>query len=156
MAVRSGAVLNAQSIMTRQFAAFVAVGGIAALVNIVSRLLVSRFMSYEAAIVVAYLCGMVTAFFLNRMFVFQAASSQEASRQFVRFTLVNVVALAQVWVVGVGLARFLLPAVGFNWHAETVAHVIAVASPILTSYVAHKYFSFAETAGPPAAGSVTR
>ncbi len=50
-------------------------------------------------------------------------------------------------IVGVGLDRFVFPAVGFTWHAETVAHVIAVASPILTSYVAHKYFSFAEAAG---------
>jgi putative flippase GtrA len=133
--------------ISRQFAAFVVVGGVAALVNIVSRLMISRVMPYEAAIVVAYLCGMVTAFFLNRVFVFHAASSQEASRQFARFTLVNIVALAQVWIVGVGLARFVLPAMGFIWHAETVAHVIAVASPILTSYVAHKYFSFAEAAG---------
>jgi putative flippase GtrA len=132
--------------MPRQFATFVVVGGIAALVNVVSRLMIGQSMSYEAAIVVAYLCGMVTAFFLNRMFVFQAASRREASRQFVRFTLVNIVALAQVWVVGVGLDRFVLPAVGFNWHAETVAHVFAVASPILTSYLAHKHFSFAETA----------
>lgn len=142
--------------MSRQFAAFVVVGGVAALVNIVSRLLISRVMPYEAAIVVAYLCGMVTAFFLNRLFVFHAASGHEASRQFVRFTLVNIVALAQVWIVGVGLARFVLPDVGFTWHAETVAHVIAVASPILTSYLAHKYFSFAETAGAASAKSMTR
>ncbi len=134
--------------MSRQFAAFVAVGGIAALVNIISRLMISRVMPYEAAIVVAYLCGMITAFFLNRVFVFRAAPRHETSRQFARFALVNIVALAQVWIVGVGLARFVLPAVGFNWHAETVAHVIAVASPILTSYVAHKYFSFAQTAVP--------
>jgi putative flippase GtrA len=131
--------------MSRQFATFVVVGGIAALVNIVSRLMISQVMSYEAAIFVAYLCGMVTAFFLNRVFVFRAAPRHEAARQFTRFTLVNVVALAQVWIIGVGLARFFLPAVGFNWHAETVAHVIAVASPILTSYVAHKNFSFSPT-----------
>ena len=134
--------------MNRQFAAFVVVGGVAALVNIGSRLMISRVMPYEAAIVVAYLCGMVTAFFLNRAFVFQAAAGREASRQFVRFTLVNIVALVQVWIVGVGLDRFVFPAVRFNWHAETVAHVIAVASPIVTSYLAHKYFSFAETAVP--------
>ncbi len=142
--------------ISRQFAAFVVVGGVAALVNIVSRLIISQVMTYEAAIVAAYLCGMVTAFFLNRMFVFRAASRREASRQFARFTLVNIAALAQVWVVGVGLDRFVLPAVGFNWHVETVAHVIAVASPILTSYLAHKYFSFAETAPDGSKGIVTR
>ncbi len=66
-----------------------------------------------------------------------------ASRQTLRFALVNLVALAQVWVVGVGLARIVFPKIGFVWHAELVAHIIAVLSPVLTSYFAHKHFSFA-------------
>jgi putative flippase GtrA len=60
-----------------------------------------------------------------------------------RFALVNIAAIAQVWIVSVGLARFVFPAAGFTWHAETVAHVIGVAVPVFTSYVGHKRFSFA-------------
>ena len=52
-------------------------------------------------------------------------------------------AVAQVWIVSVGLTRFIFPAIGLAWHAETVAHVIGVAVPVFTSYLGHKHFSFA-------------
>jgi putative flippase GtrA len=139
--------------MSRQFVSFVIAGGIAAAVNIGSRVIFSRFMAYEIAVVVAYLCGMIAAFMLNRLFVFENAQGGNPTRQAVRFTLVNLVALVQVLIVGVGLVRLVFPAVNFTWHAETVAHVIAVASPIVTSYLAHKHFSFTPDAArtePPA------
>jgi putative flippase GtrA len=129
--------------MSREFAVFVVVGGFAAVVNIASRLAFNLVMSYEIAVVAAYLCGMATAFLLNRAFVFKGSATGNTSRQGARFALVNLVALAQVWVCGVGLARLAFPYFGFTWHAETVAHAIGVASPVLTSYFAHKYFSFA-------------
>ena len=37
----------------------------------------------------------------------------------------------------------IFPAVGFTWHGETVAHVIGVLVPVVTSYLGHKHFSFA-------------
>jgi putative flippase GtrA len=146
-------------VVSRQFASFVLTGGFAAAVNVVSRWVFSRVMPYEVAIVPAYLCGMATAFVLNRIFVFDAASGR-ASRQALRFALVNLVALLQVWIVGVGLARLVFPRIGFTWHAETTAHLVAVASPILTSYLAHKHFSFSPDrqpvgAMPPAPRPVT-
>jgi putative flippase GtrA len=107
-------------------------------------------MPYEAAVVFAYLCGMAVAFLLNRSFVFQGATDGRASRQTWRFALVNLVALAQVWIVGVGLARIVFPKIGFFWHAELIAHSIAVASPVVTSYFAHKHFSFAPERPDPA------
>ncbi len=130
-----------------QFAAFVAAGMIAAVVNVAARLLLSRWMVYEAAVPLAYLCGMATAYALNRALVF-ARSGRGIGSEASRFALVNVLALAQVWLVSVGLARWLFPALGFAWHADTVAHVIGVASPIVTSYFAHKHFSFAPRRAP--------
>jgi len=41
-----------------------------------------------------------------------------------RFALINLAAVSQLWVVRVGLARFVFPAIGFTWRADTVAHVI--------------------------------
>jgi putative flippase GtrA len=64
------------------------------------------------------------------------------SGEYARFALVNAVAFAQVWLVSVGLARLVFPAIDFTWQAETVAHVIGVVSPIVTSYIGHKHFSF--------------
>ena len=126
----------------RQFIAFLAAGGFAALINIGSRILLSMIMRYEIAILVAYLCGMTVAYILNRTFVF-AASGRGVGSEYTRFALVNLLAVAQVWIVSVGLARLIFPAVGFAWHGDTVAHVVGVLVPAVTSYLGHKHFSFA-------------
>lgn len=125
-----------------QFARFLVVGGLAAVVNILSRIVLNFVMSYEVAIVVAYLCGMTTAYVLNRFFVF-TRSGRAIHDEYLRFTLVNIAAVAQVWIVSVGLAFYVFPAIGFAWHAETVAHIVGVAIPTVTSYFGHRYFSFA-------------
>jgi putative flippase GtrA len=57
---------------------------------------------------------------------------------------VNLLALVQVWLISVGLVRLVFPAIGFIWQAETMAHAIGVVSPVITSYFAHKYYSFRE------------
>lgn len=125
-------------------------GGLAALVNILSRfgfeaalrsVGIGPLTSYEVAIALAYLVGMVTAFILARAFVF-AGSGRSLHVEFGRFALVNGVALAQVWLVSVVLLRLVFPAVGLTWNAETIAHVIGVLSPVLVSYHGHKRFSF--------------
>ena len=126
----------------KRFALFLFAGGAAALVNILSRMAFNWLMPYEVAIVVAYLCGMTTAYLLNKRFVF-ASSGRGVASEYTRFALVNLAAVAQVWVVSVGLARLVFPAISFIWHAETVAHVIGVTIPVFTSYMGHKHFSFA-------------
>ncbi len=126
----------------RQFVAFVVVGGIAAVVNILTRIVFSLVVRYEIAILVAYLCGMTTAYLLNRLFVF-AASGRSVGSEYLRFTLVNLVAVAQVWIVSIGLVRFIFPWIGFAWHDETVAHIVGVLVPVFTSFLGHKHFSFA-------------
>jgi putative flippase GtrA len=127
----------------QRFGRFLLAGGSAAVVNIVTRIAINWFVPYEVAIVPAYLCGMTTAYLLNKFFVFSSADRAVAS-EYARFAIVNLVAIAQVWIVSVGLARVLFPMIGFDWHADTVAHVIGVASPVYTSYLGHKHFSFSK------------
>jgi len=130
-----------------RFARFLVVGGIAAVVNIVSRIVFNLAVSYEVAIVLAYLCGMTSAYGLNKMFVF-APSGRAVHDEFVRFTIVNLLSLALVWTVSMGLAILLFPAIGFRWHAKTVAHVVGVSVPAITSYFGHRHFSFASKYDP--------
>lgn len=132
------------AIETGQFLTFVIVGGIAALVNILSRVALSLAMSYEIAILLAYLVGMTTAFLLTKFFVFEK-SGRAVSSEYLRFALVNLVALVQVWCVSMLLAGLIFPYFGFTWNAETIAHIIGVASPVVVSYYAHKKFSFGRT-----------
>ena len=124
-----------------EFGRFLLTGGVAAGVNVAARWGLSHAVVYEAAVALAYLAGMTTAYLLSRAFVF-ARSGRSVTDEAVRFALVNVLALAQVWLVSVGLARLAFPAVGFDWHAEDIAHLIGVAIPAVTSYFGHRHFSF--------------
>lgn len=124
-----------------RFSRFVVSGGIAALVNIGARWLLDFVTPFEVSVALAYLAGMTTAFILMRIYVFER-TGEAAHRQYVRFAIVNAIAFVQVWIVSVGLARLVFPAIGFAWHGDTVAHLIGVLSPVVTSYFGHKEFSF--------------
>ena len=127
--------------MNAEFFRFVLAGGTAAAVNIVARLLLSAVVRFDVAVALAYLVGMATAFILNRQFVFDR-SDRGVHSEMMRFVLVNLAALVQVWIVSVGLAEWLFPKVGLTWHAELIAHVIGVLSPVAASYLGHKHFTF--------------
>jgi putative flippase GtrA len=124
-----------------RFVRFLLTGGFAALVNLGSRHLLNQYMSFEAAVAVAYLFGVVTAYSLARLFVFER-SGHAIATEFRRFVVVNIISLAVVWSVSVGLALYLFPYLGFQWHAEAVAHFIGVASPTVIAYFAHKHYTF--------------
>lgn len=127
--------------MTREFLTFVLAGAIAAGVNWVSNLALHLFMPLQLSVVIAYLIGMTTAYALNRIYVFKA-SGRTVPEEYGRFAIVNAVALAQVWLVTIGLYELLMPAIGWTlWPAE-IAHAIGVASPVITSYFGHRYFTF--------------
>ena len=125
----------------QRFLRFALVGAAAAAVNIASRVAISQFVRFEVAVILAFPIALTFAFVLARMLVFKV-SDRSVSDEYVRFLLVNLVALVQVWLVSVGLTNWLFPAIGFTWHAELVAHTIAVCSPIFTSYHAHRVFTF--------------
>lgn len=127
--------------MNSEFIRFVLAGGLAAVANIASRWLLSSTMPFEAAIVVAYVIGMITAFILTRHFVFDR-SERHVKSEALRFVLVNLLALAQVWIVSVALVEWVFPMIGLVWQAELIAHVIGVLSPVVVSYFGHKHFTF--------------
>lgn len=129
--------------ISRRFVNFVLVGGLAASLNWGSRFVFDLAMPFEAAVVPAYLIGMVTAFALNRLVVFES-SARPLGEQAWRFTLVNMAALAQIWLVSVGLERLLFPAIGFEFHSKAIAHGVGVASPVFTSYLLHKHWTFSQ------------
>ena len=131
--------------MNAQFLRFLLTGGCAAAVNLASRYLLNTAMSFEWAVALAYLIGMATAYALARAFVFEA-SGRSKGAEFGRFAIVNLFALAFVWLISVGLAQIVFPAIGFVWHADDVAHLIGVLAPAVTSYFGHRWFTFARTA----------
>ena len=97
--------------------------------------------SYQLAIVLAYIVGMITAFILARLFVF-TGSQRKLHQSAFYFVLVNLVAVAQTWLVSVGLAFYTLPYLGIREYVHKIAHAVGVVIPFSTSYIGHKKFSF--------------
>ena len=124
-----------------QFLRFLASGGFAAVVNVVSRYLLNRVVGFEVAVLIAYAIGMVTAYGLFRVLVFGRSGRSIASEGY-RFVLVNIVAFSLVLAVSVFLARIVFPFMHFEWHAQDIAHVIGVGIPAITSYIGHKQYTF--------------
>lgn len=134
-------VTTAYRVRTSRFLRFAVVGAIAAAVNIGARALFSFVAPFEIAVLLAFPLGLTTGYLLTKLFVF-SPSGQSMRTEYLRFALVNLVALVQVWLLSVGLAKWFFPFVGFSFHAELIAHAIAVLSPAITSYWAHKLFTF--------------
>jgi putative flippase GtrA len=124
-----------------KFLRFLFAGGVAALANILSRVALSGWIAYVPSIMVAYLIGMVTAYLLNRIMVF-GAGDRGVSGEVVWFVIVNALAVLQTLIVSVGLAWYVLPALGITSHDETIAHVVGVIVPVFTSYLGHKHWTF--------------
>ena len=120
---------------------FVIVGITAGIINVLTRMLLNLWLPYEIAIALAFPVALTFAFVLNREHVFKA-SSGSGGEQYLKFAIVNLLTLVQVWMVSVGLTRFLFPYIGVTWHPEGVAHLIGVLSPIATSFFAYKNFVF--------------
>lgn len=127
--------------MTGQFVRFLITGGVAAAVNVVSRYFLNFVWSFEVAVVLAYLLGMLTAYVLARKFVFPASGRMMRSELF-RFSIVNLFSLIAVWGISVGLVRIVFPIIDFTWHTQDVAHLIGVGAPAATSFIGHRYYSF--------------
>lgn len=135
--------------LSLRFVRFALSGGTAAVVNIVSRVVFSHFISFDIAIIAAYGMGMTTAYILMKAFVFDATGRAVPS-EYARFFAVNLIALAQVLIVSVGLADFAFPALSMTYRPELLAHIIGVLSPLVTSYILHSRITFSKWSGPHA------
>jgi putative flippase GtrA len=127
--------------LSKEFLLFLLTGGFAAAINWGSRIIYSLWMPFSAAIVVAYLTGMTTAYILAKLFVFKE-SRQSAGRSIFFFTAVNVIAVLQTLIVSLVLANHVFPTIGVVQHAPEIAHMFGVAIPVFTSYIGHKRLSF--------------
>jgi putative flippase GtrA len=125
----------------REFSLFLLTGGVAASVNVVSRIGFSTVVRFELAVLLAYGIGMLTAYVLARRFVF-LNSRTSIRRSLAAFALVNLFAVLQTWLVSVGLRNWLLPLLGIVVFRDLLAHGIGVAVPVVSSYFGHKYISF--------------
>ncbi|ARU56024.1 GtrA family protein [Oleiphilus messinensis] len=128
-------------VLSSEFARFIVVGGFAAGVNFVSRVIYNQFVGFSLAIILAYLSGMVTAYLLSRWFVF-SPSGNATVRELFFFTLVNMLAVLQTWLVSMLLYFFVLDWLNVNAFKKEISHAIGIMVPVFSSYLGHKYFTF--------------
>jgi putative flippase GtrA len=126
---------------SKQFLIFLCTGGFSAAVNFGSRIFFSQFMSFSSAIILAYIMGMITAFVLAKLFVFKK-SKHSAVKSAFYFTIVNLAAVVQTWLVSLLMAYCILPWAGVSSNVEEIAHLFGVVVPVFTSFIGHKHLSF--------------
>ncbi len=127
-----------------QFVRFLVVGGVAALLNWVACILLSRWLAFAWAVALAYGVGMGVAFVLNRLLVFPH-SSKPAHRQLRDFVLVNACSFPVVWGSSIAIEAGLRYA-GLRDHTQAIAHAISIASPMLATFLIYKFVAFKDVA----------
>lgn len=127
---------------TRQFAQFVLVGGFAALMNWLSRLLFSHWLPFAWAVTFAYAIGMSIAFLLNSRLVFPL-SDKAPSAQARDFVLINLAFFPVVWLASILVNRGLI-ALGMSEYTKELAHAIALPMPMLATFLLYKFLAFRE------------
>lgn len=126
---------------SRQFFHFLVAGGIAACVNFGVGFLLSGLLPLYGDIVVGYLAGMLTAFFLFEQKVFSEHGESRAKSVNI-FILVNILGLLQTWIVFALLKDYLFPRMDYDFYGAETARAIAIIVPMFSSFLGHKFFTF--------------
>lgn len=129
------------SFVSPQFLKFLFCGGIAAVVNFGTRFIFNIWFDFPVAIVLAYICGMITAFILAKMFVFKT-SQLPLQHSALRFLIISLLTFSQTLVISLGLAFYILPMLGITLFVKEIAHAGGIIMPLFSSYIGHKRWSF--------------
>jgi putative flippase GtrA len=127
--------------MNLQFSYFLISGGVASLLNWISRFFFSQFFDFQTSVVLAFFVGLLSGFFLMRLLVFKRPQNSVKS-QVLRYIGVNMFALPQTFLVSVLVLSLMESVTRANYFTEAVAHAAGIVAPVFTSYFGHKYFTF--------------
>lgn len=126
---------------SRQFLHFLIAGGIAAAVNFCVGFSLSGLLPFHGDIIAGHLSGMVVAFILFGRKVFEESSNKQATQVLI-FVAVNAAAMTQTYVVYYLLVHMVFSHLESVVYADVIARAIAIITPIFTSFLGHKYFTF--------------
>lgn len=130
-----------KQILTKQFAAFLVTGSIAAAVNFFSRIAYSLVLPFYVSVAVAYLTGMVASYFLMMRYVFSGHETP-LGKSVTTFIAINLISLLQNWLVTMAMEYYVLPTVGIVRYSTYIASIVGIAFPIIWSFIGYKKFSF--------------
>jgi len=135
---------NWLSVVTRrQFFRFLLLGTLAAAINWLVRLPLSRFMPFEVAVMAAYIVGMTVGYLFYRHYVFPGGHAPMGA-QIRNFVLINLIGIVIVAALSSVLANQVLPnLIGAKDLREALAHGLAIGTSAATSFLGHKRVTFA-------------
>jgi len=126
---------------SKEFLRFLLTGGIAAIVNFLSRIFFNLWFDFSTSVYLAFVAGMVTAFFLKKQFVY-TEGRQPITYSIGFFIVVNIIGFLQTLVVTMVCFYYVLPYLGIVKMAHEISHALGLIAPIITSYIGHKKLSF--------------
>ena len=126
---------------SKEFLRFLLTGGIAAIVNFLSRIFFNLWFDFSTSVYLAFVAGIITAFFLKKEFVF-ARGRQPIAHSIGFFILVNIIGFIQTLAVTMVCFYYVLPYLGIVKMAHEISHALGLIAPIITSYIGHKKLSF--------------
>ena len=125
----------------RQFILFIITGGTSAIINILSRIILSNFFRFEIAILISYGIGMITAFSLAKRYVF-LNSNKSIRKSFPAFALVNLISVLQTFLVSIFIKNWLIIFFNNLLFIELISHTCGLGILVFTSFYGHKYITF--------------
>ena len=125
----------------KQFVLFIITGGTSAIINILSRIILSNFFRFEIAILISYGIGMITAFFLAKKYVF-LNSNKSIKKSFPAFALVNLISVLQTFFLSIFIKKWLIIFFDNLSFIELIAHTCGLGILVFTSFYGHKYITF--------------
>jgi putative flippase GtrA len=126
--------------VTLQFILFLFVGTTSAFLNWLARFFLNFWLSFPLAVMIAYGIGLTCAFILNRLLVFKYVNRPMAN-QIRDFVLVNL-AFFPVVVFSALIMNRILQLWVFSFNTENIAHAMALAMPMIFTFLIYKFFTF--------------
>jgi putative flippase GtrA len=130
--------------LTKQFFLFLIVGGVAALLHWLARILFSLWWPFPLAVAMAYVIGMSVAFLLNSFLVFKK-SVRAGHKQARDFIVTNLAFFPIVWFSSLKI-REILRDLGVVFYPDAIAHAMAICLPVIGTFLIYKFFAFKEVA----------
>lgn len=124
-----------------QFSRFVLAAATSVPINIATRVALSRYVPFEISVLLSHAVGMLIAYTLSRIFVFER-SGYSTGHELGRFAMVNVISATLTWLVSVGLLRYVFPTFDGHVKYELLAHVIGLGLASVISFLGHSHYSF--------------
>ena len=125
----------------KEFILFILTGGLSATINLSSRIIISNFLIFEISVLISYLIGMITAYYLAKKYVF-LNSKKSYKKSLPIFALVNFVAVLQTFFISKYIRIWLMDIFNNLIIIDFISHLCGVIFPIFSSFFGHKYITF--------------